>query len=191
MRTAAAGCWMAVLLCSGFVGLAGCRSKEPPAAPPEPGEARETQQSAPSALTVEPPASRPSEPIPPPVATRPAATAPAKPASTYENSPPYPVNLSVRSPNDPQPGWLKILSLNNEQAAATANGVFPEKNEFTVATDNVRELRIHVGHLPLAANKRVILHIDGQHMVISRQRQYTTLVRQNTGEWTIKPGDAD
>jgi hypothetical protein len=140
---------------------------EQPEAPPKP----------------KPPASAPEQPAPPPE-THPQ---PAHPVSTYSNKPPYPVSLFVRDPENPseeQPGWLRIEQLDEEKQLATATGKFPEQNRIYVETSNVRRIRIHVGHLPLAANERIILQIDKQGMVLSRKEPFVTLNRLPTGEWT-------
>ena len=108
---------------------------------------------------------------------------PAKPASTYSSRPPYPVALFVDSPDDEQPGWLKIEQFDNDKQTATAKGRFPEQNSIYVDTTNVHRIRIHVGYLPLAPNERVILHIDGQGMVLNRNNPYAILNRQPTGAW--------
>lgn len=120
-------------------------------------------------------------------ATRPAETRPeqAQPVSTYESRPPYPVSLFVKDPSEKQPGWLRIEELASESQLATAHGRFPEQNRIYVDTGNVRRIRIHVGHLPLRPKERVILQIDGQGMVISRDRPFTTLQLSPTGEWSI------
>jgi hypothetical protein len=123
-----------------------------------------------------------------PAATKPAATKPATmPASTYDSKPPYPVKLHVRSPDDKQPGWLKIIELANPDTLANADGKFPEQNRFYVETQNVKQIRIHVSHLPLAPRKRIILQIDKQGIEITRKknRKFVILERRPTGEWVV------
>ena len=121
-------------------------------------------------------------------ATQPATEpADALPASTFDTKPPYAVQLYVRKPEDKQPGWLKVLNLANENALATASGVFPEQNRLEVNTDNVRRLQIELGYLPLAERKRVVLHIDKQGIEITqRDRQFVTLERRPTGQWVVE-----
>jgi hypothetical protein len=114
------------------------------------------------------------------------ASRPAKPESTYDSSPPYPVSLFVESPEDKQPGWLKVEKLADDKQMATVKGRFPEQNRIYVDTTNVRRIRIHVGHLPLAPNERVILQIDKQGMVLSRGEPFVTLNRLQTGEWVVE-----
>lgn len=108
------------------------------------------------------------------------------PESTYDSTPPYPVSLFVKKPEDKQPGWLRIEQFSDDKQIATATGRFPEKNRIYVETGNVRRIRIHVGHLPLRANERVVLQIDGQGMVLSRSRPFTTLELSPTGEWVVQ-----
>lgn len=131
-------------------------------------------------------ASTPGEPAATqPAATQPVETQPAKPKSTYSHDPPYPVSLFVENPKEKQPGWLRIEALVDDDALGTAKGTFPEQNRIYVDTGNVNRVRIHVGHLPLRPKERVILQIDGQGMVISRSREFTTLERLGTGEWVV------
>ncbi|MBP7936615.1 MAG: hypothetical protein KA354_18390 [Phycisphaerae bacterium] len=108
------------------------------------------------------------------------------PTSTYDSTPPYPVRLFVRSPEDEQPGWLKILSLIDPKTTATCSGQFAVKNQIEVTTDNVRQIRIHISHLPLAERKRIILRIDDQAIELARKnRDYVIVERRTTGEWNV------
>lgn len=120
-----------------------------------------------------------------PAASQPAASQPSIPVSTYDSKPPYPVQLYVRSPDDKQPGWLKIAQLDDSDKLATTHAQFPKQNRIYIDTTNVKQLRVHTGHLPLAPGKRVILQIDGQGMELSRKRAHTMLQRRPTGEWVI------
>lgn len=134
-----------------------------------------------------PPPAMPGETMPEsPTETQPATAPAAKPESTYGNEPPYPVALYVESADDKQPGWLKVEQLADDSRLATVKGRFPERNRIYVDTTNVRSVRIHVGHLPLAPNERVILQIDQQGMVLSRKNPFVTLDRLHTGEWVVK-----
>lgn len=148
----------------------------------EPVTASSPQASQPLAAvarTQPAPATRPVEPP----ATQPQATVPK---STYSSDPPYPVSLYVTDPAEQQPGWLRIEGLIDSKQLGTATGRFPEQNRIYVETNNnVSRIRIHVTHLPLRPNERVILQIDKQGMVISRSRPFTTLERLSTGEWVV------
>ncbi|UCD29566.1 MAG: hypothetical protein JSV03_03545 [Planctomycetota bacterium] len=139
-------------------------------------------QPAETPVIIQPPATKPAATKP--TATKPAAT---QPASTYDSKPPYPVKLHVRSPDDKQPGWLKIVELADPDTPATADGTFPEQNRFYVDTQNVKQIRIHVSHLPLATRKRIILQIDKQGIEITRKknRKFVILERRPTGEWVV------
>ncbi len=147
----------------------------------------EDHAAAPKETSEVTPAKIPSEPEP--LATQPAAT---QPASTYDSKPPYPVQLYVRSPEDEQPGWLKVLELADEKQPAAVKGSFPEQNIMIVETQNVRRIQIHVGHLPLAAGRRITLRIDKQGIEILRKgREFVVLKRSLTGEWVIEPTAKD
>lgn len=110
----------------------------------------------------------------------------SQPESSYSSRPPYPVQLFVTDPEEKQPGWLRIEKLEDAHRVGTAHGTFPEQNLIRIETGNVTQLRIHVGHLPLRANKRLILQIDGQGMVISREEPFATLEKRPTGEWVVR-----
>lgn len=138
----------------------------------------------------------------PQAATRPApgespaagpTTAPATrpreelPASTFDTEPPYTVQLYVRKPEDRQPGWLKILELQDDQTAARARGVFPRQNVMEITTQNVRRIRVELGYLPLAEGKRVVLRINDQGIEITqRDRRFVTLELRPTGRWEVE-----
>lgn len=120
-----------------------------------------------------------------PVSSRPLAVA-TRPASSYDPEPPYRVYLEVHQVGERQPGWLKIMELFNESVPATCTGEFPEKNRLLVQTNNVRQLRIYVSQLPIAARKRIILKIDDQGLELAhKQRDYVLLERRTTGEWML------
>lgn len=173
----------AVLIVASLCMIGGCSpaSQPPdrPLIPPTIGEAA----SQPAAT-----ATRPSETQSP--ATKPAASKPASkpagPVSTFSSKPPYPVDLHVQSPLDPQPGWLKILGLDNKGSVAAAHGVFPEQNVMVIDTENVKRLEIHVGYLPMAQRKRIVLRIDKQAIELSRSQRYVTFERRPTGEWVVE-----
>jgi hypothetical protein len=53
-----------------------------------------------------------------------------------------------------------------------------------VETDNVQQLEVHIGHLPLAEKKRIILRIDGLGIELIRgDREFITMERRPTGAW--------
>ena len=167
-----------------LVATAGCsKQTEPKPLRSQPAPEAATQPAPPPARPAEAPAQDPE-----PVATQPVATRPAQtqPASTYDAKPPYPVRLYVRRPEDEQPGWLRILKRVDEEQAATSTGTFPEKNRIYVDTQNVQQIRIHVGHLPLGERKPIVLHIDEQVIQLSRKRgDFRTLARTRTGIWKV------
>jgi hypothetical protein len=166
------------------VGVAACNEKSTT----EPVNTQPSELPPPALPTLTVPESLP-QPIldtQPSPESQPATSRPAKPESTYSSEPPYPVSLFVESPDDKQPGWLKIEKLAEDEKLATAKGRFPEQNRIYVDTTNVRRIRIHVGHLPLAPKERLILQIDKQGMVLSRRNPYVTLDRLPTGEWVVQ-----
>ncbi|HSW45126.1 MAG TPA: hypothetical protein VLM89_06105 [Phycisphaerae bacterium] len=119
-------------------------------------------------------------------ASQPTTQAASQPVSSYISHPPYPVQLYVLSPEDKQPGWLKILQLADDNALAVCKGVFPEQNLIEVETGNVARLRIHIGHLPIGERKRIVLRLDGQGIELARKnRAFVILQRSPTGQWRI------
>jgi len=168
--------------------LAGCKQR-PPQQPTK------TRPAVPPASKPAPPASEPAQTQPvtqlatqptTQPATRPATPPTTQPSSSYDSKPPYPVRLYVRSPEDKQPGWLKIMQLADADSLATCRGEFPERNRICIETDNVRILRLHISHLPLAARKRIVLRIDDQGIELAhKKRAYVILERRSTGEWVV------
>ncbi|NLE60749.1 MAG: hypothetical protein GX616_20575 [Planctomycetes bacterium] len=171
----------AVLLATG----AGCPKQSPNEKHPAPISKPPT--------VVEPPAPLPVDQ--PPVQTRPVATKPAEsrpvesqPASTYDPSPPYRVKLFVRNPSAKQPGWLRILKLNDENQTATAEGLFPEQNDINVTTGNVQQIEVHISFLPLAPRKRTFLRVDSQVIeIVTKDRKFVVLERSPAGVWNVVP----
>lgn len=170
--------WLALAMA-----LTGCNNKPRPSG----NEAVPKNQAAPPITAAETkPAATPTVARP---ETQPATKEPVPaslPASTYDSTPPYPVSIFVRSPEDNQPGWLKILSLADPTAVANCTGRFPEKNRIEVQTSNVQQIRIHISHLPLAEKRRIVLRIDDQPIELARKnRDYVILERRGTGEWNV------
>lgn len=121
-------------------------------------------------------------------ASQPASKPASAPASTFISKPPYPVSLRVASPEDEQPGWLRVMGFFENTGSATCTGVFPEQNVIEVQTNNVRELRMHIGYLPLAPRKRIVLRIDGQAIELAhKDRRFVFFERSRTGRWEVKP----
>lgn len=157
--------------------LAGCEQKPPKQPITTPSKTTPASAPAPVKPTTQP-ATQP--------ATKPATQPASQPSSTYDPKPPYPVRLYVRSPEDKQPGWLKVTELADTDTMATCKGEFPERNRIIVDTENVSRLRLHIGHLPLAARKRIVLRIDDQGIELShKKRAYVFLERRSTGEWVV------
>ena len=179
-RTARAVPWIALAIC--LCAVIGC----PKRTEPKPVESQPAKTPAPRPAAVPAPSSVPAPSTAPTPATMPVATQPMLPPSTYDSNPPYPVALHVRSPEDKQPGWLRILSLADEKQVAAATGLFPEQNRMAIDTQNVRRLRIHIGHLPLSPRKRIVLHIDDQGIELARKdREFIVLERTPAGVWNV------
>ena len=173
----------------------GCKQKtRPPAKKPVPPASVPASAPAtvPASTPESAPATRPATKpatLPAPVG-KPAKPVASHPASRFDSSPPYPVELYVQSPTDKQPGWLKVMSLADGEQLAVCKGQFPEKNRIYVETDNVRRLQLHIGYLPLAERKRIFLRIDKQTIELARKRRkYVVLERRVTGEWNVLPGE--
>ncbi len=165
-----------------LIAAVGCKPGVPRQATPATQQAAQEPSAAtqPAAVTTAPAAGEPSSKPASQPATKPAT----RPASTYISKPPYPVNLYVLSPEEQQPGWLTIVQLFDDKTPATCTGLFPEQNEINVDTANVRELRLHIGYLPLGERKRIVLHIDGQAIELARKhRSFVVLKRSETGRW--------
>ncbi len=162
-------------------GLLGCE-RGGPAVTSAPSTPVET---ATAPATTEPAATEPGDDEAITPASQPVA---ALPPSRYTAEPPYLVELHVRSAEDEQPGWLRIIALADEKAPASATGTFPEQNRLQVDTRNVRRLRIHLDHLPRDASRRTFLRIDEQAIELLRKnRDYVHLERRPTGEWLVTP----
>ncbi len=169
--------WFAALA-AGLTAAADC--SKPPKPKPIKGPTEQPTSKAPASA---------SQPAAPAVqASRPAASRPAQtqPASSYDSKPPYPVKLRLRRPEDKQPGWLRIMEFVDDDQPAVADGTFPEKNRIYVDTRNVRRIQIHIGHLPLAERRRIVLQIDEQGIQLARKkRDFVMLERTPGGVWKV------
>jgi len=183
IRRIGRACWILVVLLA--VLPMGCKPSAPRAvATSSPAATLPAAQPAsqPTAATA-PVSSQPAQSRP---ASQPASKPASQPVSTYSPRPPYPVHLYVHSPEDKQPGWLKILQLASTDTLATCSGVFPEQNVIEIQTNNVQMLSLHIGHLPLAEGKRIVLRIDGQPIELARKnRTFVVFQRRATGRWDI------
>lgn len=170
------------MLVSGTTLVCGC-SESPRKPAPESKPVDVTTQPAPG---VEPPATRPADPKKQPTPQPASQAADELPPSRYDADPPYTVELHVRSPMDKQPGWIRIVQLEDDRKPAAATGSFPEQNQIHLQTDNVKQIEINIGHLPLAPRKRLSLQIDKLGMELLRgKRRYVTLERRPTGAWEV------
>lgn len=176
------GILSAAMLVSAAAFVSGC-SESPRKPAPESRPVVVTTQAEP---VVEPPATKPAEPKQKPAPKPESQAADELPPSRYNPDPPYAVELHVRSPMDKQPGWIRIVQLEDGKKPAAATGSFPEQNQIHIQTDNVKQIEINIGHLPLAPRKRLSLQIDKLGMELLRgKRRYVTLERRPTGAWEV------
>lgn len=172
---------MVIFLATG----AGCPKESPNEKSPEPMAPSPTMGKPPAPLTAKQP---PAETQP--TTTKPAESRPveSQPGSTYDPSPPYRVRLYVTNPSHEQTGWLRILKLNDERQAGTAEGLFPEQNDVNVTTSNVQQIEVHISFLPLAPRKRTFLRVDGQVVeIVTKNRKFVVLERSPAGVWKVMP----
>ncbi len=162
-----------------LVAVAGCK-KEPP---PQPMETQPVT-TAPKQKEAAKPSPSESQPATQPTEEEKPKPTDTQPASSFDPRPPYTVKLYVNDPQDKQPGWLAVRQLIKE-GSARAIGTFPSQNVLELETENVKQIRINIGFLPLRKGKRTILHIDQQSMEITRPREqkYLSLRRNANGRW--------
>lgn len=176
------GKWM-IALAACLLVSATCSRKSP-----------ETQKATPSATkkpaVVSQPASQPT--TEPAADTQPAETQPTtrpttRPASFYSPEPPYTTQLYVFEPGEKQPGWIEVTRLSNDKQMASAMSTFPRQNRIIIDTDNVNQLNIDIGFLPMNRGKRTILRIDGQNMELTatRDKNQITMQRSPIGKWEV------
>jgi len=107
------------------IGIAACSG---PARRAEPMSKPNSDRPTAPAVAPSPP-ERSAAPLPEHSTEKPAdhAIPATQPASTYEAASPYRVQLFVNSPEERQPGWLRIVEFEREHKPATAAGVFPSR----------------------------------------------------------------
>lgn len=95
-------------------------------------------------------------------------------------------------PKEKQPGWLKVAELEEKGQLAEVLGQFPKRNVIEIETNNTRQLLVHIGQLPLAAKKAIVLRIDEQGIqVFPRGRDYIGLRRSPAGLWSVFTPDME
>ncbi|MCG3136181.1 MAG: hypothetical protein HJJLKODD_00006 [Phycisphaerae bacterium] len=105
-----------------------------------------------------------------------------------------PTHLLPRDPNrtqveisslaDQQTGWLQIRQQSAFGKTSTAQGHYADQNEFRIDTVNVEAFTIDLATLPVLKGRMMILHIDGQDMTLTTERQsFIHFRRTAAGIW--------
>lgn len=102
---------------------------------------------------------------------------------------PFETRVSIETLADDQPGWLTIRTQAESAKRSTAVGHYEEQNEFRIETTNVASFRIDLSALPVLKGKKLIMHIDKQHMSVSLKKQrYLTFGVSPAGSWFVDSG---
>ena len=95
--------------------------------------------------------------------------------------------MEIRSPTDPQSGWLRIAGVETDQRKSSATGHYHRNNEFDIDTTNVDRIDVRLSDLNVSRTRRFIFHIDGQDMLVFTDEIGTIrFVRSPEGLW-IRP----
>ncbi len=93
-------------------------------------------------------------------------------------------HVKIRSPTDPQSGWLRIAGVATAGRESSATGHYRRNNEFDVDTANVDRIDVRLGDLNVSRTRRFIFHIDGQDMLVFPDEIGTIrFVRSPEGLW--------
>ncbi len=93
-------------------------------------------------------------------------------------------HVEIRSPTDPQSGWLRIAGVATAERESSANGRYRRNNEFDIDTANVDRIDVRLAELNVSRRRRFIFHIDGQDMLIFLDKIGTiSFVRSPEGLW--------
>jgi len=162
------------ILAAGLV-VGGCREQPPVpdthqrpdgSVQPEPTSA----DAAGDKLAAEPP-----QPDPPP------PTEPPEPAD------PFHLTFELSSPQQKQRGWLRVLEFFNEGRAAKVEARWEGANRITVSTQNVRNLSLDLGQLPVKAGKSLVLRLNGQGIQLSSKHgPVVEFERGEAGNWRLR-----
>ena len=94
-------------------------------------------------------------------------------------------HVEIRSPTDPQSGWLRIAGVATAQRKSSATGHYRRNNEFDIDTANVDRVDVRLADLNVSRTRRFIFHIDGQDMLVFLDKIGTIrFVRSPEGLWT-------
>lgn len=155
-----------------LVGAMGCREAKPPAPAP---------QSQPEVIIQPAPQSMPVTEVP---ATKPAAESqPVGPPRYEDMSDAGPIKKAPTTQSDKP---LTILSKFDGMRRGRLSATLDSETLMTMATDNVRALRLDLLKLPRKGSGRLILQIDGQGIeVTGKNNQIIYLQRSAIGEWSF------
>ena len=93
-------------------------------------------------------------------------------------------HVEIRSPTDPQSGWLRIAGAATADRESSATGHYRRNNEFDIDTANVDRIDVRLGELNVNRTRRFIFHIDGQDMLVFPDEIGTIrFVRSPEGLW--------
>ncbi len=93
-------------------------------------------------------------------------------------------HVEIRSPTDPQSGWLRIAGAATADRESSATGHYRRNNEFDIDTANVDRIDVRLGDLNVNRTRRFIFHIDGQDMLVFPDEIGTIrFVRSAEGLW--------
>ncbi len=93
-------------------------------------------------------------------------------------------HVEIRSPTDPQSGWLRIAGAAIAERESSATGHYRRNNEFDIDTANVDCIDVRLGDLNVNRTRRFIFHIDGQDMLVFPDEIGTIrFVRSPEGLW--------
>lgn len=166
--------WGCVALLGGWL-LPGCESQ--PAAAPH------TQPNPPPAAARSPHAGAPPAPVTP--APSPAAPVAAQPPE----QPPATADKEVTKPAEPElPKYLAIVARYDASATAEVKIVEAEGRRLTLATQNVKRLRIDRVESPLVRGRSINLRLDEQPLEWLANSPVTEFERSANGVWApVKP----
>jgi hypothetical protein len=119
------------------------------------------------------------------------AVPPAEPPAAPPD--PYQAAVSIRNLADVQQGWLRITRQATTDELSKAEGQFRPAGDFTVGTTNVEEFTLDRAPLAVRSADRLIMHIDGQNLVVfPREHEHGLLTfrRSPAGTWEyVKQGE--
>ncbi len=95
------------------------------------------------------------------------------------------IHTRINSLADPQPGWLVIAGQSRVGQPSTATARCQHDNELEIDTVNVNRFELDLSALPVAVSRRLIMHIDGQDMLLfAKTGAPVTFARSPEGAWS-------